>query len=564
MLLSKKNNIVFYVLGSLITIGYLSIVYYLTPNVPNWDDYDAVLRFLADYKSSTGVLAKFKLLFSQHNEHRIVLDRVIILGSYAVIGTVHFKWLAVVGNLFLLALLALLWKVYQEFFTPHNWPWWVFLPMALMVLSLQNWQNSFWAMASIQNYGVIFFSFIAFYSLNRNSNQFFIVAIIAAIVAVYTSGSGLLAFILGAAFIWHQSQGFKRLSIWSGIGLLTIASYFYNYHSHSGHPSPLKTIIKQPDLLLPHYFTFLGSTAQPLGLLFTILLGFAVVVFFLWLLQQRYDKHNVLLFTFFVWILLSAALVSVSRAGFGVLQALDSRYYIYGILLLIIVLWIMMSLTKASSKQMLLWGAGVWVLSLGLHLTAFLQSFPALSNTSEQLRYGAACYHEGHRYSSLSYPDQTIAREILRRCDSLGIYRLNHIKYADLASRKSYEFRKYEETNHIKSDFKFEAHPDLLFIDNGWAFEEGMPTENSRVFVVLRNTQTKEQYTYHTIRHYRHDVGAYYQNHHYDWAGFTFILPKSHLPKGRYQVGIMIKHRHGPFKLRARQVLKWMEHDVLQ
>ena len=42
-------------------------------NVPFQDDFDSVFHFLTDYLAATPA-EKLSLIFSQHNEHRIVLD----------------------------------------------------------------------------------------------------------------------------------------------------------------------------------------------------------------------------------------------------------------------------------------------------------------------------------------------------------------------------------------------------------------------------------------------------------------------------------------------------------
>jgi hypothetical protein len=68
-----------------------------TVNVPINDDYDVLDKF-NKMVSSDSIIEQIKLLFAQHNEHRIVYDRIWFLISYKINNQVNFNLLSLVGK----------------------------------------------------------------------------------------------------------------------------------------------------------------------------------------------------------------------------------------------------------------------------------------------------------------------------------------------------------------------------------------------------------------------------------------------------------------------------------
>ena len=65
-------------------------------NMPVGDDYDAILNFLNQY-FETDWLSKLQLLFGQHNEHRILLTRLISVIDLSIFGSINFSHLIWLG-----------------------------------------------------------------------------------------------------------------------------------------------------------------------------------------------------------------------------------------------------------------------------------------------------------------------------------------------------------------------------------------------------------------------------------------------------------------------------------
>ena len=122
----KRINVVFWIKLIVIiiclfaTLFYLYLVYMNTPNVPRWDDFEAVLQFIQNVKHDKNITEVLFDFWSQHNEHRILIPRLIFFLYFEISGTVDFQKIAFVGNLGWVMSLILL-SVYQVKVLKLNW-----------------------------------------------------------------------------------------------------------------------------------------------------------------------------------------------------------------------------------------------------------------------------------------------------------------------------------------------------------------------------------------------------------------------------------------------------------
>src|SRR5699024_204001 len=97
-----------------VVIGtYFFIVYHYSVNIPFWDDYTH-LNVITEFINSDSLLEQIKLLFSLHNEHRIVFARLITLAELILSGEVNFITLIMLGNLSLLGIAILLFLTFDK------------------------------------------------------------------------------------------------------------------------------------------------------------------------------------------------------------------------------------------------------------------------------------------------------------------------------------------------------------------------------------------------------------------------------------------------------------------
>ena len=338
MTLPRKRNINA-TLISLILIGsYFYLWNHYAINIPKWDDhvFKATIR---DFEKADGIGAKLYELFRQHNEHRVGLTRLVALLDFGLFGQLNYQHLMLFGNL---ALLLIGWLLVR-FFRATIAPVWYALPVLSLWFSLAFWENAFWGMAAVQNFWVLAFVMLVCWLLAQN-NRFWGWAILVAFAATFTSGNGLFVWPIGLLILLLQ-RNWRSAGAWFLAGAFTVLLYFYQYQSPPYSPVATGGI----RVLWRGFVLFCGSMGEglPIGKLpyqmpiwvgsMNLFVSFWLVVF---LIRSYWKRHFVLSPNDYFYLggvlfaLLTAVLVTYSRAGFGGEVFLTSRYKVYSALLL--------------------------------------------------------------------------------------------------------------------------------------------------------------------------------------------------------------------------------------
>src|SRR5205807_1357406 len=208
---------------------YYAVVWQNAINMPFQDDFDSGLRFLTQYSKATTLADKCRLLFSQHAEHRIVLNRAVSLADYALFGQLDLRHMILFGNFALVIVLAIL---FQTSFSYSRFPKRVFyfLPVPFLLFQINYWELTVWGMGSVQNFYALALSLLSLYALSRAGpgKTWFGMAAAAAIISTFTSGNGILTFVAGIAVLCLNKQ-YRRLAIWALLGTMTACLYFWGY-----------------------------------------------------------------------------------------------------------------------------------------------------------------------------------------------------------------------------------------------------------------------------------------------------------------------------------------------
>jgi hypothetical protein len=316
---------------------------YYALNIPKWDDH-ALKAFLVDYLQAPDWPGKVEALFQQHNEHRILVTRFVSLLDYSIFGALNFKRLMLYGNIVLLGVVVLWWLLLKK----NNKPYYTLLPVPFVWLTLSHYENMYWGMASVQNFGVVVLVVWALYCCVSTSRVVFSIAFLLAALACLTSGNGLLVLPIGALLLF-VSKDWKRFGAWMAALLLYFTVYFYSYQSSPSNP---KTVF-QIGVFLKGYLYFLGSFAEsfPVNDNYQACLILGVIMFLVALsigsttlfriIRNRYDypfqrQTDLFCLGVLLFILGTTLIVVYSRAGFGTEGLLTSRYKIYSFLLLLV------------------------------------------------------------------------------------------------------------------------------------------------------------------------------------------------------------------------------------
>ncbi|GAB3994748.1 hypothetical protein GCM10028807_33080 [Spirosoma daeguense] len=390
-----------YLLVSLPVLVFVLVWKAYALNIPKWDDH-ALRAFLYYSHQETTFSGKIYQLFRQHNEHRIVLDRIITLLDYSLFGKLNFIHLMVAGILSLIGLLTVFIAVLNRAGKSVLYA----VPAALLIFNLSHWENMYWGMASLQNFSVVLWIIAAFYFLSY-TNQLGL-AFIAAVLATITSGNGLVVWPIGLLLILLRTTGttFKKqtlrsLTSWLVGGGLVIGLYF------TGFSKPNDIAYVRPGLfdLVKGWFAFLGAAAEviPFGspLKASIALGGLLAVTTLGLLALTLLRYRLTIIqtilslikpkslrstrtesipsvTLFFWgcaafLLGTAAIVAWARTGFGMDILITSRYKMYSLTLIaLLYVYLLVTLSERISHWVFLSGSIATVVFAGITYLSFL------------------------------------------------------------------------------------------------------------------------------------------------------------------------------------------------
>ncbi|MVM30097.1 hypothetical protein GO755_08635 [Spirosoma sp. HMF4905] len=356
-------------------------------NVPKWDDH--VLRaFLFYLDEETSASGKIYQLFKQHNEHRIVYDRIITWLDFHLFGKFSYLHLMIVGNLSLIGLIAIFglslgqstiqqtskWKPRKSFrlvdcllYLP---------PVAFLLLNLSQWENMFWGMASLQNFTVILWVFWAIYLLAFT--QKIGAALLVAVAATLTSGNGLLVWPVGFAVLLLQTllqprSNRKPLIFWTLGAIISIPLYFLHYEKPPGNPPSRGSFIE----LIGGGLAFFGSTAEALpirpvigscmvvgGLSLLVVLGICLYILKKWISHKTLSPFDYFFLGTASFLVGTGVIVAWTRTGFGINTLITSRYKLYSLLLMALLYTYIVGEIQTSAKK--------WILSLGLLFSIIL------------------------------------------------------------------------------------------------------------------------------------------------------------------------------------------------
>jgi hypothetical protein len=244
-------------------------------------------------------------------------------------GHLNFTFLVTLGNLLLLAIGYLLWRVYGKAGGASNRQLLEFIPVSAFFFSLTYWESLNWAMAGLQNLSVIMFSVLAIYFLAFRQSQslsipVLLLACTSAVLAAFSSANGFLLAPVGLLMLVRR-RAFWASTVWSvGFGL-PIAAYCYHYIPYHVSVDMMRqaSYVKKA----AYFFAFLGCTIHQRWL--AALLGLAICGVLVVAVRSGFERTDPVPLYCSIWICLTAVPVAWLR------QDIASRYSIYSLLLLI-------------------------------------------------------------------------------------------------------------------------------------------------------------------------------------------------------------------------------------
>lgn len=388
------------ILSGLVVLSYLTVIYFFALTIPVLDDYPAILLTATHIELSHHLSDIAKILFSQHNEHRIVTTRLLVWLQYCIFQAINFKALILFNNLvkvFLFGLITYLLPRLQA---------WQYLVLTLFFFQLSDYEAAYWAMGGASAFFVLIFALATIACLQKSAQlTYFVVSIFFSILAIFSNGNGLIVLPIGLLMLFEQRQ-YKHLLAYLMCSIVLMCLFFYHYQYLDSYQLNWHVFI--------YFFTSLGNIAG-VPIVSTIL-GLVGIILLRMLLKRKSDSRRHALFYYLLFIIGSIVLQTISRSQFGVLQALSSRYKIYSIIFFTILygFWIECIHDKKWVKG--LTALVILIALLNLSVGIFSQNFI----NKITLNNLVLCEHG--KIGGVRYPQQNDARVIIAQSKSLGIY----------------------------------------------------------------------------------------------------------------------------------------------
>ena len=327
MLLNLTNKKLPLFIAVFIVLSYLCFVMYHTVNVLFADDIH-LLETVLWMEQSPSWAERYHLIMLQHNEHRIVVPRLLAWAVYKTQGEVYWPTLIFIGNAAWCAVCLIIWK----FFKNLQLSYWFFLPIPLLIYQPQYVDNLTWSISVLQQSGIVFLYLLIIYLVSKNK---LILPLILACVATFTHGSGIFAFLIITILLIIKQQ-WKSIGICLGVGLVMAAWFFTDYAG--GQSANIPESLSNPARLFGSAMAFLGASLTAfdrygLSVVPTIVMGvviMSIVAFFVfktW--EKRTEPSIVFLYGCVLFIGLTVALVAVSRSWQGIEAIIAPRYIHY-------------------------------------------------------------------------------------------------------------------------------------------------------------------------------------------------------------------------------------------
>lgn len=313
---------------------YFVLVVLLAPGAPFMDD----IHISESVERARASANPWPELWSQHNEHRPVITKIIFWMQRAVAAP-DYTLLAFIGNLSLLPIFAIFVQRARTLTGVAAGA--AILFVATMTFSYTSADSMLWAMTAMSNYGVIVFALLAFWMLGKGGAAWSLGALAAALLAGLSQGNGFLVLLLGCAFLVLDRR-WLLAAAWIAATFAFMALYFLSYTSVAGNADPIASLGRPHDVLL-FGLIFSGSAfgypleSEPLA--FAMMVACAVLGLLLWafvlrmFIAARFRSTDPLLW-FSVFLIASGCLAALSRLDTGFIQAMTPRYHVNSCLLI--------------------------------------------------------------------------------------------------------------------------------------------------------------------------------------------------------------------------------------
>jgi len=541
-------------------------------NLHYWDEWDPGLAGLA-IKQHNHQLT-FHDLIAQHNEHRLLIPRLLLLLLNPLTHYNNMANLLVAWGFICAASLCVLRLSDRTAADPAGvdsppsqrrprsgrtiFLW--FLCNLLLFTPAQH-ENLLWGVC-LQNVMPTLFILLGFVVACSGQRYWtkLVVCVLLASAATYSSGNGVLAWpMVGLLLIWPATWNGRKtrkaaLLVWIAACLLNVGLYFVGYvkpthggtHPYTAHPA---SILLYSVAFMGNALAY-GSNFPPMAVAVTagsILLAILLAAGywgFRWRRQQPQECDRLL-----VWLavggygLLSGLLGSFFRAGFGAQEALTSRYVIYGLYtplaavqLVPILLGHLRTERRCSPRLLIQLPAALAVPVLFLYLLTFPPVLERCGENRLNRREAKAALLLAN-----IFPDNPMLTRLVSPLrdpllnEARALSAIGYLQPPLIDTRDAQKIRQEEPDPAAPSIGHFDG---IMNISGqltavGWAINPRVGEIADPVFLTYDDEhQEPIIFSLATLNVRRDDVAARLQSQDYQWCGWIAPLPWDRVPAG--------------------------------
>ena len=357
----------------------LFVVFHYSETLFYADDFH-LLKTIVWEQQTDSLAQKFKLLVQQHNEHRILVPRLLTWLDYKLEGHIDWPALMLFGNLLWCGVLYFLWDAFRTLRLGIGY----FIPVPWLLFQPAYFDNYTWSISVLQQSVIVF---LLAWLVHAFVNRRFTLAIVIFLIGTFTHGNGIFGIVVGAVFLFLY-QDWKRLGIWLAVCGVTAAFYFYGFGK--GQNADFLQSLSHPVQMAGYFFAFWGSFAKLLSSDYGPSVFWGMITFgglFAFGFSRIYNFYRVntplgyfekVLLGNLLFLSITALLVAVARSWSSPELDIPSRYGHYSpyltawfYLVTLAVLSRRDVFRRAVFSVALVWGVGAFVANIASHLNHF-------------------------------------------------------------------------------------------------------------------------------------------------------------------------------------------------
>jgi hypothetical protein len=493
---------------------------------------------------------KLKALYDQHNEHRIIIPKILTLLAYYIQGHLDWKLMTLVFAFYYVGIFTFFALIIKKL----NLSIWYYLPVALFIFQPASFQNFYWTISILQQVGNLFWAMFLFYSLIYFTPKNFWISLLLIIILTFTHGNGLFAFGVGGLLLFLQKR-YQQLAIWMILMVFVAVFYFQGYITAQN--SNVTESLSNPVRLLGcfggfwgGFFYELNKSKQQANL--TIFVGFFIfsllAIIHLNLIasslfknyqakfQKYLPKENLFLFASFLYIAITAGLVALSRSWTTIEAGFQNRY-LHNSVIAFVLLYITILHYESSNLKKIV-GLSMVILGLLFNIFSWYSNYEFLRFQRVSQEADAINY-QNNKISIVN--EKSFNRNIAPILEKSYIKKISIFPKTDLqnalsnldkiAVKKPILLPIIIQKDSLLEFNNANSHYNTVYYLNNFSLKyEG------DVYLILKSPQNT---FISATSHRRNSKVNFFSTSQFFTDGFMTTIPTDAMPKNAYQVGIL-------------------------